>query len=131
MSPDLDKLLCERYPEIFADRHKSMKETAMCWGFDCGDGWFTLIDSLCSQIQHHLKYNAKPGTEQVVAMQVKEKFGTLRFYVSGGDEVTSNFIWFAECFSGRMCEICGAPAQPTKVGTWITTRCEIHNESAN
>jgi len=40
MKEELDKLLCERYPKMFVNRDKSMQETAMCWGFDCGDGLF-------------------------------------------------------------------------------------------
>ena len=33
MRQELDQLLCERYPKIFANRHADMKTTAMCWGF--------------------------------------------------------------------------------------------------
>ena len=47
MRPELDEALCAKYPEIFRDRHKPMTETAMCWGFACGDGWYPLIDTLC------------------------------------------------------------------------------------
>lgn len=54
MSPSLDKYLCEKYPKIFADRCKSPQETCMCWGVDTGNGWFFLIDSLCSSIQNHV-----------------------------------------------------------------------------
>lgn len=48
MRKELDEALCAKYPEIFRDRHKPMTETAMCWGFACGDGWYSLIDTLCS-----------------------------------------------------------------------------------
>jgi hypothetical protein len=40
MRKELDDLLCQRYPLIFSERNMSMKETCMCWGFSCGDGWF-------------------------------------------------------------------------------------------
>ena len=97
MSPHLDESLCKKYPLIFANRHGSVMETLMCWGFDCGDGWYDLIDTLCGEIQHHID-NRKRNREvilkketfdsntlpeeipQVVAVQVKEKFGSLRFY---------------------------------------------------
>ena len=49
----------------------------MCWGFSCGDGWYLLIDRLCSSLQWDTDTNKYP---QVVATQVKEKYGTLRFY---------------------------------------------------
>lgn len=50
MRKELDEALCAKYPEIFRDRHKPMTETAMCWGFACGDGWYSLINTLCGLI---------------------------------------------------------------------------------
>ena len=125
MSPELDKQLVEKYPKIFCNRFGSPETTAMCWGFECGDGWYNLIDHLCSEIQWHLDKNAKPGTEQFVAVQVKEKFGTLRFYGSGGDNKIHDMIWFAEGFSGKLCEECGNPAK-VRSGGWIRTLCDKH-----
>lgn len=52
MRKELDEELCRKYPLIFADRHKPMTETAMCWGFECGDGWYNLIDVLCGLLYH-------------------------------------------------------------------------------
>lgn len=127
MREELDKLLCERYPKIFVNRNKNMQESCMFWGFECGDGWFDLIDELCSNIQNYIDQNSRPGNEipQVVAEQVKEKFGTLRFYTSGGDRLTQGMIWFAEGMSGRVCETCGKPGQ-RRGGGWIRTLCDEH-----
>jgi hypothetical protein len=52
----LDERLCTTYPELFRDRHKPMTETAMCWGFACGDGWYPLIDRLCRMLTADLRY---------------------------------------------------------------------------
>jgi len=125
MRQELDKKLCKDYPKIFANRFGDMKETAMCWGFDCGDGWYPLINRLCSEIQHHLNRNAKEGTPQFVASQVKEKYGSLRFYGDGGDNRINDFIWFAESMSTIMCETCGAPGKRRGHG-WIYTACDTH-----
>lgn len=125
MNPTLDEQLVNKYPKIFANRYASPDKTAMCWGFECGDGWYDLIDHLCSEIQWHLDKNAKAGTTQFVALQVKEKFGTLRFYGEGGDEKIRNMIWFAEGFSGKLCEQCGKPGTQTR-GGWIRTLCNEH-----
>lgn len=125
MSPELDKALCEKYPEIFRDRYGDMRKTAMCWGFECGDGWYDLINTLCSSITHHLKYNAAPDTPPVIAEQVKEKFGTLRFYYRGGDDKIDAFVQFAEYFSGKICEVCGKPGRLNE-GGWLKTTCEDH-----
>lgn len=111
MREELDKLLCEKYPKMFVNRHKSMQETCMCWGFSCGDGWFDLIDQLCGNIQSYIDNNKHLNVPQVTVDQVKEKFGTLRFYVTGGNELIRGMIWFAESMSGRICETCGAPGK--------------------
>lgn len=43
MKRELDERLCKIAPHLFADRHADMRNTAMCWGFDCEDGWFALL----------------------------------------------------------------------------------------
>jgi len=50
MRQELDEALCAKYPEIFKNRHAPMNQTAMCWGFDCGDGWFNILDVLCAHL---------------------------------------------------------------------------------
>lgn len=134
MKDELDRQLCEKYPKIFADRHAPMMETAMCWGFEHGDGWYQIIDSLCNNIQHHIDWNNKnfekgyaqyKQVPQVVATQVKEKFGTLRFYYAGGDDYISGLVSMAESWSAAACEECGAPGTQNRQG-WIKTLCETH-----
>ena len=125
MKDELDKLLCERYPKMFVNRNSSMQESCMCWGFECGDGWFDLIDELCGNIQRYIDQNPRLNVPQVVVEQVKEKFGTLRFYVRGGDDLTRGMIWFAESMSGRICETCGKPGKRRGHG-WIYTACDEH-----
>lgn len=129
MKPELDTQLCQNYPKIFADRHRTMTETAMCWGFEHGDGWFNIINQLCANIQHHIDWKAKTGhvVPQVVAEQVKEKFGTLRFYYRGGDDYISGLVSMAESMSGVTCDVCGAPGETGGQG-WISTRCETHRK---
>lgn len=161
MSPELDKQLCERYPLIFKDRRASMRKTAMCWGFEHGDGWFTLLNTLCSllywpyeqAVEEYESARKHEGTAPwkgadvitavdverkrlamkaaadaiPVAVQVKEKFGTLRFYVNGGNEKAYNYIEFAEALSGSTCEECGAPGT-TRGGGWIRTLCDRHED---
>lgn len=140
MSPDKDAALCAKYPKIFRDRNAPMTQTCMCWGFECGDGWYDLIDTLCAEIQNRVdwsveqqKYKLEDGRMkpedvvpeddlQVVAAQVKEKFGGLRFYVNGGTEEIYGMISMAESMSYKICEECGNPGRPNR-GGWITTLC--------
>ena len=60
---------------------------------------------------------------QVVAQQVKEKYGGLRFYYSGGDDTINAYVTFAEYLSDRTCDVCGAPGKQ-RDGSWIATRCD-------
>lgn len=128
MTPELDKVLCEKYPKIFKNRDGSIMETPMAWGFECDDGWFDVIDILCHEIQEYIDWKSKDINEeeketfQVVASQVKEKFGTLRFYYYGGDDVVEGMVRMAESMTYRICEGCGCPGEERKSG-WIKVLC--------
>ncbi len=137
MREELDKQLVEKYPRIFKNRYGDMRETLMCWGFECGDGWYQVLDSLCGNIQHYIDWknrSAQAGykdfepVEQVVAVQVKEKFGGLRFYYDGGDDHISGMVRMAESWASVTCEECGAPGKH-RSGGWIRTLCDTHEEA--
>jgi hypothetical protein len=134
MKEEFDKLLCEKYPKIFRDRHAPMTETCMCWGFECGDGWYQILNSLCGNIQSYIDWNNKSAVagykdfqpvEQVVAVQVKEKFGGLRFYYDGGDRHIAGMVRMAESWADNICEVCGNPGT-SRGGGWIKTLCDEH-----
>ena len=133
MEKELDEKLVKAYPLIFKDRHVDMKETAMCWGFECGDGWYWLIDNLCNSIQSYIDLNQahNPDITQIVATQVKEKYGSLRFYYNGGDRLIDGMVWLAENLSYKICEDCGSTENVTQTEGWIYTRCEkCHKEKS-
>jgi hypothetical protein len=127
VSPNLDEALCKKYPKIFVNRHESPQKSPMFWGFECGDGWYDLIDQLCHNLQFNTDHNShiKDKYPQVVAMQVKEKFGELRFYVQEASDVQYAVIHFASELSGHICDVCGKPGKRGGSG-WIRTRCEEH-----
>jgi hypothetical protein len=129
MTPELDAKLVKKYPEIFAQRFGSVSETAMCWGFDCNDGWYWLIDELCSALQWDIKHNWQP---QVVASQVKEKWGGLCFYTHSSTEKQQAMIQMVEYMSERVCEKCGTVQNVKQRNTgWIKTLCDqCANEKA-
>ena len=121
MSPEKQEELFKRYPKIFHD----LKWT------ECDDGWFDLIDSLCRVIQNEWDNHSYKMTEeekaegQPIAVQVKEKFGGLRFYIYGGDanEAIHGAIRMAESMSFKVCEGCGHPGH-RQPGGWIKTLCD-------
>ena len=65
---------------------------------------------------------------QVTLDQVKEEFGTLRFYYTGGDDVIDGMVRMAESMSGVTCEECGGTGKRVG-GGWVTTLCETHAEA--
>jgi hypothetical protein len=91
MSPELEHKLIEKYPTLFRDVNKSPKETLICFGCECQDGWFDILDNLCGFITDLQKsrcyFLAKKDGEfisfhcpDVNFAQIKEKYGTLRVY---------------------------------------------------
>jgi len=117
MSPELEAKLVAKYPLILI----SCREVAV------SDGWYNLLDLLLGMIQSHIdcqkKYN-NITVPQVHAVQIKEKFGGLRFYCNGGDERTSAYVSFAGALSETVCERCGHPGSLRAVHNWMRVRCE-------
>ena len=127
MSPELDAELCEHYPQIMIERRLGAMQTAMCWGFEHGDGWYNLLDTAMRLVQSHIEMEKRRGREidQVVFEQVKEKFGMLNIYHRGGDEYTDGVLRMAEEMSRHTCEVCGDVGHPNDTG-WIRTLCIEH-----
>jgi hypothetical protein len=122
MKKKLQDKLYAKYPKIFVQRKLSIQQSAMPWGFECDDGWYWLIDQLCGCIQSYIDENEKDY--QLEATQVKEKFGTLRFYTNGEMENIGGMIWLAEYMSGCICEKCGSTDKVTQTKGWIVTLCQ-------
>jgi hypothetical protein len=168
MRKELDERLCKLAPHLFADRSGDMRNTCMMWGFDCGDGWYGLLEEaalklepLCKalydqyaplekpwykHIRSMLYWSSKvPGAFKVLyylahklvpglsnpfhwygggprASQVKEKYGTLRFYMTYETDEMAEIIAAAEHKSGKTCEECGKPGTLRGHG-WYYTRC--------
>lgn len=125
MKKELDDLLCQKYPKIFSERNMPTNKSCMAWGFSCHDGWFDLIDVLCTQLQFWTDQNGAP---QVTAKQVKEKFGKLCFYCAGGNDHTFGMVVMAQSMSARICEVCGNPGTLEKEDGWYRVRCAAHTE---
>lgn len=122
MSPDLEDALVRKYPQLFQDVNKPPTESLMGFGCECGDGWYTLLDRLCSCIANHVKQNWK-HEEPYRFMQIKEKFGGLRVYDCGHDDTIFGMIFMAEEMSYVTCELCGSPASLCTTGHWLRTLC--------
>lgn len=121
---EFEQRMHERFPKMFASPHG---------GFAVGKGWWHIIESLCANIQSHVdwkieqkeKYNNGDGCEQVVVAQIKEKFGGLRFYYDGGNDLIDGMVRMAEVWAENTCEECGERGI-RRAGGWIRTLCDTH-----
>ncbi|NBP03941.1 MAG: hypothetical protein EBU90_28360 [Proteobacteria bacterium] len=138
-------VLYAQYPNLFLNRNKSLIESCMSFGIECNLGWYELLSSVCWRISQHEKNisdrihirtkNEKQNDQSdldyvpVKFDQVKEKFGGLRIYFSGGDKYIEGVIDMAEEYSYKLCEVCGNSGKPNKNG-WISVLCDKHREES-
>ena len=134
MNEQLSNKLIERYPMVLPDGMY----------VECGSGWFWILDSLCESIQNAYRHEVRQRRFEIndgkiapdeelddilcpYAVQIKEKFGGLRFYVDGmmggWSKDTASFINMAESLSFRTCSKCGCPAHECYSGSWVRTNC--------
>lgn len=115
---EFQKKLEEKYPKMFTPHYG---------GLEINSGWLQLIETLCDLIQRHIDWKNRDSeqVQQVTIDQIKEKFGSLRFYYTGGDDVVDGLVRMAEAMSGHMCDKCGSPGKLV-LGSWLVTRCEKH-----
>jgi hypothetical protein len=100
--------------------------------FECDVGWYDLLQDLSIKIENIIKKNIHDhkvfeGEEnepiEMYTVQVKEKYGTLRFYMSCETEEISKLINEAEYLSSKTCERCGSHGKIRGI-TWFSTRCD-------
>lgn len=138
--------------ENLAKRHPDLFQKAGDFEFSIGEGWYDIVDLLCGYLSYDvesakrkLKYamenpnakfnksiaelekNVADALEQLPTLaQVKEKFGTMRFYVDGGTPEMHNYIQFAEAMTSRTCEVCGDRGK-SRTGGWVRVLCDKHS----
>jgi formylmethanofuran dehydrogenase subunit E len=132
MSPENDAKLCERYPMLYADRHAGVRQSLMSFGFECGDGWFDIIDQMSAELE---QLNRDLAGEKIVADQIKEKWAVLRVYISAPSsvfDVAARIVRRAEQRSAAICEQCGAKGYVHDARGWVKTLCDkCHEEREN
>lgn len=117
-----------KYGEL-AKKHNWMfegldpKEPFYLFGFEVGIGWYEIIERLLDSLE---KETEKDPTlkEYFRVVQIKEKYGGLRFYTSCESEKISDLIDDAEQESYVTCEECGKRAKLRNIDGWYTTLCK-------
>jgi len=96
--------------------------------FECGSGWYAILDSLFFQLRMIIAMSPKPIKIRIT--QIKEKFGELCFYyfIEGkySPEVQARIaatVHMTERLSSRMCEECGATQNIGHTRGWVRTLC--------
>ena len=110
------------YNKALAFVHKHLKFTRSIsyikqtnpydYGFDISDGWYKLVYELILKIRTNDEAKGKWVTK---VTQCKEKFGGLRFYVTGTSDKNWDLIREAEKKSYGVCENTGSEVE---VGIW-------------
>lgn len=122
--------LREKYPAIFSKKCE----------ISVGEGWIPTLDRMCNLIQRHKDMNDHMGYTQVVAVQVKQKYGGLRFYYNSEPQVHLNdntrwsdwrswvdgVISMTEAMCRITCENCGAPGKGRVSGGYYYVSCDKH-----
>jgi hypothetical protein len=124
MRDELRQRLVDRWPTWF-NIGGDPCHTLMHFGFRHGDGWFDLLWWLCERLEPVVAAAEKETGSPFEVLQVKEKFGGLRFYVNYKNDAISTLIETAAVESFYTCEVCGQPGK-RRVGGWIQTLCDEH-----
>jgi DNA replicative helicase MCM subunit Mcm2 (Cdc46/Mcm family) len=107
------------------------------FGFECGDGWFDLVWRLCEDLEkleneiiEKMKIEDRANSllldeDGVIKVtQVKEKLGTLRFYLDSSNDQMEKRIAQAENESEVTCEKCGKPGKMRDDNHWYSVSCD-------
>jgi hypothetical protein len=118
MKAELEDKLKAKYPKIL--------NGTLIGHIDIGDGWYNLFDLLCANMQNTI--DVEPEIPQIQAFRVKEKFGGLRFYYTGGNRKIWDVINQAEDKSIHICEECGKPGNINIKENWLKCVCPAHEK---
>jgi len=126
MQKELEQRLVVRWPTWFKTEG-DIRDTAMPRGFEHGDGWFDILWRLCEDLEPLVTEMERAGGPKFEVLQVKEKFGGLRFYVNRRrNNAIRRRIGIAANESFNICEVCGQPGT-LREDSWIKTVCDEHD----
>lgn len=114
-SAEENKALCEKYPFLkIDDDYVSTKLDMM------PEGWREAFgEQMCEEIRKQLE---REDDKEFAVLEIKEKYGALRFYHTGSAEI-DDIVDKYEAISERTCIICGKPATKISRG-WICPYCD-------
>jgi hypothetical protein len=123
--------LASTYPNLYTDMHGDPRVTCMAFGIAVRRGWWPIIEELSAKLEAIITEWKETYTDDEYyprAAQVKEKFGTLRFYMTHHIDGFDGPIREAEGKSAVTCEKCGVPGKLRDTG-WLFTLCDECHEA--
>jgi len=120
MNKEHGKELLNSFSELYSEAYRPPTESLMCFGWEHGDGWFEIIKKLSEKLTTLIKSGDCPNLK---AVQVKEKFGGLRFYTNFITDESEKVIDEAEKEASKTCELCGNKGELHHRGGWLKTLC--------
>jgi hypothetical protein len=123
MNKDIEKKIILEAWSIFFDEEP--ENTDVAFEMACDDGWANIIKTAAKLLHKH-NQQKKNDLAYVPAHveQIKEKFGSLRMYISGGDYWTNGVVDMTEELSHSICEVSGAEGSLYRRGNWFKTLSE-------
>ena len=135
MKDELEKKLAEafHFMQIKEPPKEQEADGRICdlygaFGCECDDGWYETLFGLCGEITEAYKKHGQPV--DIVVDQIKEKYGTLRFYYhlsqNNGDlrREISDIVIKWEKKSAEVCERCGKAGVLREDLQWIQALCD-------
>jgi hypothetical protein len=119
--------IIKTWPQVYGSVYPPSTTSFLAEGFQCGPGWYPLIERLSADIAAILDEMPLAAFR---VLQVKQKFGGLRFRVTGSNERILNRIATARVEAAHTCERCGRPSRIRSVDMWLTTICDSCIEHA-
>ena len=98
------------FPQLFPDGEESQILVP--------EGWIPLVRDLCKNIADYIETQSNM---EVRVLQIKEKFGILKYCVYGEDDAIQTMIIESEEWSGTMCEVTGAKGFLCEKNGWLKT----------
>jgi hypothetical protein len=123
MKQEYAEQLLRRFPQLYRAKEDASFRAPLQFGFEVYDGWFELIWELSESLEMLAEKEGRREKDWPAVVQVKEKFGGLRYYSLNLSEEMRSLIGRAEEKSFHVCEDCGAPGQTYSADGWLVTRC--------
>lgn len=121
-----DRELFAECPLIFRDQKTT--KYGIQFGLECATGWYKHIRDACLKIEALVAAMPEQEREGFRVLQIKEKFGGLRLYMSATTPEIDAVIGEAESACSTTCEICGGYGRSGTTGYWIRTLCHPCHE---